>query len=325
MSPYRAYGLAIESEFELPELETCRAEPDVLIRLGSVSDSPDEPVEDGHLYRVSSGHYVSFENIGTLLVSDGRSIVLEPADDAVPEALRQFVLGRGFRLLLHQRGYVVLHASTAIIDGEAVAFLGESGQGKSTTAAGFYGEGYPVLADDVTPVEPETAEVLPGFQQVKLDREAAASVGTDLDSTNASNFSRRYYRVPSEFDGDPVPLGCIYLLSDGPEIRIESVPPSGRPYHLMRSSASAYRSIDDDAVEADLEDCVRLSSKVPVKRLERPRSFESLPDLVTAVETDLAETRERGTETGERRPRNCEGGTEPGEGEPEVRDGGRPE
>lgn len=288
MSRYRAYGLAIESELELPELETCRAEPDTVIRFGTVSDSPDEPVEDGRLYRVSSGHYVTFENIGTLLVSDGKSIVLEPADDAVPEALRQFVLGRGFRLLLHQRGYVVLHGSTAVIDGEAVVFLGESGQGKSTTATGFYGEGYPVLADDVTPVEPETAEVLPGFQQVKLDRQAAESVGAGLDSTSPSDFARQYYRVPSEFDGDPVPLGCIYLLADGPKIRIESVPPSGRPYHLLRSSASAYRSIDDDAVKADLNDCARLSSTVPVKRLERPREFDALPDVVSAVEADLA-------------------------------------
>lgn len=312
MSPYTAYGLVIDSEVELPELESCGSDsdPDVRVRLGTVSDSPDEPVEEGHLYRVQGGHFVRFENIGTMLVRDGRTVVLEPTDDADPEALRQFVLGRGLRLLLHQRGYVVLHASTAIIGGEAVAFLGESGQGKSTTAAGFYGEGHPVIADDVTPVDPKTAEVLPGFQQVKLDRRAAESVGTALGSANASDFARRYYRVPSEYDADPVPLGCIYLLDDGPDIRIDPIPPGGRPYHLMRSSASAYRSIDDDAVETDLEDCARLSSKVPVKRLERPRTFERLPDLVAAVETDLAETRREGKAETRRE---------------ETRDGGRPE
>lgn len=287
MPRYTAYGLVVDSEVELPELDPSRSDPDVRVRLGDVPESPEDPVEDGRLYRTPNGHYVTFETIGSVHVSDGRSMVVEPADDVDPEPLRQLVLGRGFRLLLHQRGYVVLHASTAVIDGRAVAFVGESGQGKSTTVAGFYSEGHAVLADDVTPVDPDTAEVVPGFQQVKLDPEAVAGVETTLESTTASGLAREYYGVPSEFDAERVPLRCAYLLADGPEIRIEPVPPSGRPFHLMRSSASACESTDHEAVESTLDDCARLSSKVPVKRLERPREFDALPDLVSAVEADL--------------------------------------
>lgn len=295
MSLRTAYGLTIDSEIALPELDAYGDDPsasppaaDVRVRVGTVSDSPDEPVEDGRLYRVSSGHYVSFEDIGTVLVTDGESIVVEPAGDVKPEVLRQLVLGRGLRLLLHQRGYVVLHASTAIVDGRAVAFLGESGQGKSTTVAGFYGEGHAVVADDVTPVDPDTAEVVPGFQQVKLDRAAVDGVPTTLGSSGASTLGRRYYDVPSGVENESVPLGRLYLLADGPTVQIEPVPPSGRPYHLMRSAASAYRSIDDEAVESTLDDCARLSSAVPVKRLERPREYDALPEVVRAVEADLA-------------------------------------
>lgn len=307
MSPRTAYGLVIDSEIALPELDAPRGagdrgenpdrpgretpdspDPDVRVRLGTVPDSPDDPVEDGRLYRVEGGHYVSFETIGTVLVSDGESIVVEPAGDVEPAVIRQLVLGRGLRLLLHQRGYVVLHASTAIVDGQAVSFVGESGQGKSTTVAGFYGEGHDVAADDVTPVDPETAEVLVGFQQVKLDRAAVEAVSTALRSADATGLARQYYAVPGEVERESVSLGRVYLLDDGPAVRIESVPPSGRPYHLMRSATAAYDSVDDEAVEETLEDCARLGAAVPVKRLERPREYDALPDVVRAVEDDLA-------------------------------------
>lgn len=290
MHSFTAYGLTIESEIRLPELEPSRAEPDVTVRLRDVPESPDEPVVDGRLYRLSRGHYVAFEGVGSIFAKDGQTLIVDPADDIPTEILRWLVLGRGFRMLLYQRGYVVLHASAVNVDGRAVAFVGDSGQGKSTTAASFYAEGYTVLTDDVTPVDPETAEVLPGFQQVKLDREAAEKVDASLTPNSESNLTRQYYVAPSSFDDESVPLRRIYLLADGSETRIESLPPSERPFHLMSASTLDYRSPDEEGVESHLDECARLGSNVPVKRLERPRKFDALSDVVSAVEADLAET-----------------------------------
>jgi hypothetical protein len=290
MHSFTAYGLTLESEVRLPELEPSRAEPDVQVRLRDVPESPDEPVVDGRLYRLSKGHYVAFEGVGSIFAKDGQTLIVDPADDVPAEILRWLVLGRGFRMLLYQRGYVVLHASAATVDGQAVAFVGDSGQGKSTTVASFYAEGYPVLTDDVTPVDPETADVPPGFQQVKLDQKAAKKVDASLTPNSESNLTRQYYVVPSSFDDESVPLRRIYLLADGSETRIESLPPSERPLHLMRASTLDYQSPDEEGVESHLEDCAQLSSNVPVKRLERPREFDALPDVVNAVEADLSET-----------------------------------
>lgn len=313
MPTYHAYGLTVDSELPLPELEPTRGDPDVRVRTGTVSEPPTGPTEDGKLYRTGGGHYATVEGVGSLLATGGRRLVVDPDPDADAELIRQFVLGQGFRTLLYQRDHVVLHASAAVVDGHAVAFMGDSGQGKSTTLAACYGEGHTVLTDDVVAVDPDTCEVRPGFAQVKLDARAAESVGAnltmpdseeeqttsepseDLPTTEPAERQRQYYAAPQEFGDELLHLERIYLLRDGKEIRIGPLPPTERPYELMRSSVSAYHSGDDEGVEPHLDACVRLSESVPMKRLERPRRFDALPSLVRTVEADVAGTAERAT------------------------------
>ena len=63
--------------------------------------------------------------------------------------IRMCLLGPIIGFVLHLRGTPCLHASAVAIDGRAVAFLGHSGAGKSTTAAAFIRRGFRALTDDV--------------------------------------------------------------------------------------------------------------------------------------------------------------------------------
>ena len=88
----------------------------------------------------------------------------------------------GFPLTLLQRGYLVLHASAASVDGKAAAFLGMPGAGKSSLAAALYQIGHTILVDDVTAVDlkADPISIIPAFPQIKLDMESAESLGIDL-------------------------------------------------------------------------------------------------------------------------------------------------
>lgn len=288
MPRYRAFGLPLESAYSLPELEQSQTTPEIQIKRGPVPETPDGPVEDGTVYPVGDGHYCTISGVGTLFARSGRTLTVNPVQGVSRETTRQFILGEGFRLLLHQRGYLVLHASAALIEGQAVAFIGESGQGKSTTAAACHAEGHPVLTDDVTAVDPHTNSVQPGFPRVKLDSSAAESLRPSVDPQSESTLQRQYYPVAHDSSTDPPTLGCLYQLVDGPDVGIESVPPAEQPYRLMCASTTAYQSGDDEQVESHLADCVRVSETVPIKRLERPRRFRTLPNVVRAIEADVA-------------------------------------
>ena len=68
--------------------------------------------------------------------------------EGAPESLGMF-LRLLTSMLLPSRRAVLVHASGAVVQGEAVLFLGDSGAGKTTTARRMGREGAPRIADDL--------------------------------------------------------------------------------------------------------------------------------------------------------------------------------
>src|SRR5207237_1442435 len=146
-------GLDICSILPLPELLPGNGCADARVRLGKVDGLPPEARARKVYARADAGNaYLFWQGVGAFQITHGREITVEPAPGVEARALRLFLLGPALALLLSQRGLLVLHASAVAVEGRAIAFLGESGQGKSTTAAAFLAHGHTVVADDVLAV-----------------------------------------------------------------------------------------------------------------------------------------------------------------------------
>lgn len=150
---YLAFGLRIASALRFPELLAGDGSAEVEIHLAA-------PLPPGSLARQTSIETLvapnewrlTYGDVGVLTVRDGRRIELAPVDGASRRTVRLALLGQGMAVLLHQRGFLVLHASAVEIAGRAVAFLGDSGSGKSTLAAALHERGHRLVADDVVAV-----------------------------------------------------------------------------------------------------------------------------------------------------------------------------
>lgn len=86
---------------------------------------------------------------------------------------REILLGPALVLALAMGGTWCLHASAAVWQGRSMAFLGESGQGKSTLAgilAAKWTPAWRLLADDILPVRISGQEITawPHFPQLKM-------------------------------------------------------------------------------------------------------------------------------------------------------------
>jgi hypothetical protein len=139
MYRYSVYGLVVRSALPLPELP--EAAPavghggvgsEVLVHLGPVAPRPGTQTPGGFGFWASGDeacHYL--ENVGAFLARGGHEIVVDPAPGVDDRVLRLSILGPALALILHQRGLLVLHASVVARDGDAVAFLGDNGWGKS--------------------------------------------------------------------------------------------------------------------------------------------------------------------------------------------------
>jgi hypothetical protein len=292
MHSYFAYGLRIHSDIALPELEPGEAAADAFVRLGKVNGIPPDALTRDYYSKLSVDQVQFFwKEAGKFLIKDGREILIEPEPGVEERVLRLFILGPALALLLYQRGLLILHSSAIAVNDGAIAFLGEAGGGKSTTAAAFHKRGYRVVADDVVAVrlDAEPPIVFPSFPRLKIWPETATFLGDDLASLAELHptMAKRGRQVAEAFSKNPLPLRRIYVLAEGQIPEIEILPPHATVIELVRHSYGVRLLQSLDASSHFLQ-CADLARRIPVRRLKRPYTLESLPGTIRAVEEDLA-------------------------------------
>lgn len=298
---YDTYGLGVHSALPLPELQALTGvKADVVIQIGKVDWSPPETICTEDYYHLTSDEaYFFWDRIGKYLVRNGNEIIVEPFPGVEERLVRLPLLGSVLAVLLHQRGFLVQHASAVAINGDAVVFLGGKGWGKSTLAATLYAQGHELIADDVVALDIDNLRcpaALPGFPQFKLWPESAASsLGEDpeLLPRLAPGCEKRARSAADRFSRQPLPLRSIYVLSEGPVLEIKPLPPQEAMVELIGNTFVARldkKSLRGASASLHLRQCTRLIGSVPVYRLKRPQSLSLLPSIGQLVEEQLQVT-----------------------------------
>lgn len=210
-----------------------------------------------------------------------------------------FLRGPILGFVLRLRGVTPLHASAIEIDGRAVAFLGPAGSGKSTTAAAFAQAGFPVLSDDIVPLE-ERADSFwarPGYPCVCLwPRSAEALYGSaEALPLLTPNWTKRYLPVEKHgyrFREEPLPLGAIYLLGDRcGESHAPSVGPMEPQAALIALVSNAYMNylLDSGMRVTEFRLLGHLAAGVPMRKLHATADISRLDDLRGLILGDFQE------------------------------------
>jgi len=286
------YGLVVRSDIELPELQSVDSEDttdDAVIQRGQISPVPESAGgSDGERFQADPEKcHLTYDGVGSFLIESGERIQYDPATAQATQtgAFRKILLNQGLGLLLHQRGYLVLHASAVSIGGRAVVFLGERGAGKSTTAAALHLRGFPVIADDVVGITIENGEptVVPGVAHLHLTADTAGLLDIEHSTTEGTTRKRQYR---AEGVSTPVPLRRIYHLEGGESVSLRTL--SGRASFLTlldNSYATAVLS-DTETVSDHFRLCSDVLEEVPCRRLQRPKDAETLPTIIEQLRDD---------------------------------------
>lgn len=291
MFSYTAYNLNISSALPLPELPASRGNADVVVRFGRVAHAAPDGTREGLIHASAGEAYLFFGEVGKFLILGGREIVVDPLPGVDERWIRTGVLGPSLGALLYQRGWLTLHASCVAVDGGAVAFIAERGWGKSTTAAAMCARGHPLVADDMTAVHLDGGGpplVYPGYPQLKLWPEAAASLGTDPEDLPRLDpvSERRAQRDIREFSADPLPLRRVYVLGSGDALGIEHLQPQEALLELIRHTygRELFQAV---GTRSHFLKCAGVVGSVAVRLIERPYSLALLDDIARLVEEDL--------------------------------------
>lgn len=296
---YSAYGLAIGSVLDLPELIPSTTPEagvvDVVVRLGRVERKPQHIGTNGYGFWATADEACHFlQKVGAFLVRGGREIVVDAAPDVEDRVLRLSILGPALALLLHQRGCLVLHSSVVARAGDAAAILGDSGWGKSTIAAALHAKGYDFVADDVAAITigPDGPHVLPGYPQAKLWPDAATLLGETPESLPLLHprFDKRGWRTARGFSSEPRRLVSIYVIAPGSAPAIERLEPREACFEVM-SHWYGHRFgvglLNTGSATVHLRQCVGLAKQVPMHRLRRSGGPSTLLQLADLIDYDL--------------------------------------
>lgn len=298
---YRAFGLKIHSDFKLPDLTPTRSQKyDVTIRLGRLDEAFLDTVLKSGITRKGYGitarastEAVTFhwQGIGTALVRGGCDVVIEPDTGIYEGDFAPYINGSILAVLLHQRGLMVLHASSVVIDGQAVAFLGDKGAGKSTFAAFLQRRGHALLTDDLVAVKfvDDGAFAIPGFPRIGLWTDSVKSIGVDPQTLPMINsfVNKLSYGCPDGFVSEPVRLRRLYILAEAPEMSLEKLETKDSFIEIVRNCYLSHYTDATGQTASHFQNCVALARSVSVCKLNRPHDFDALSELSLMVENHV--------------------------------------
>lgn len=232
------------------------------------------------------------------LVRHGSSI-----DIAAPAALddsniRVWLLGTVVAAILHQRGYLPIHANVIAHAEGAAAFAGDSGAGKSTLAAWMQAHGRRVLADDLCAIRLAGGEaaVFEGVPRMKLWEDTLRAFGRSADglakvATDLDKYHVPLEAAPREGSLDPLPLKRIYLLdraAGGEPFRIEPLSGAAAAEAVLKN---AFRWGLGQMIQGErrsqFDQCLALARQAAVFRVHRTGGMDKMAEEARLIERHL--------------------------------------
>ena len=233
---YECAGIRVSSEIALSAPRSPKGDPsdvDAAIVLGENRTPPFERpsddvvaelIVDGFPWytfcRVDGGYVGRLPGIADFVISaDLKRVVCHPVTDGRMHVLPIVIPGTVTAFLLAMSGRCVLHGSAVDLGGRAMAFVGASGQGKSTMAALFCAAGAALVTDDVLPLEFEPSEegadsvyCLRSGSEIRLREKSASLVGRfGADVAVRHTADERRGLAPLATGHDRLPLAAIVL------------------------------------------------------------------------------------------------------------------
>ena len=307
---YQVYGLRLQSAWPLrcpPANGHCLAR--VALQEGRprhaarfASEGRSEPNDWFYRRLPDGGEYLRWDKLAEFHVSPaGMRITARSLNGHRNDPAHAFLLSQTLSFALLKRGIETLHATVIELAGEAVAFVGDCGHGKSTLAAAFLRSGARLLTDDLLVLELDHGiqpRVLahPGFPRIKLfpdsarawteDRSAGKPLMPGSDKLVFPLSARAYANGPR-------PLKAIFVLATpaaGGSQRDVSIRRLPRRRACLALIANAFNPVitDPPRLARQFEWAAKLACAIPVKSLSYPRGLPLLPDVLAAIHADLA-------------------------------------
>ena len=218
-----------------------------------------------------------------------------PVDGVNQITLQHLYLNQVMPAVLSMLHRPVFHASCVVMDGAAIAFVGDSGKGKSTLATHLALQGNSLLTDDGLELAwtEQGYLALPSHPAIRLWDDSR----TQLLPSNTVALPAVQHTSKSRFSSDglfsfceqPTLLRRAFFLGDGKTQSIEITRLSPQKAHIAWLEHSPMLDTRDKArITSQFEQIKRMVEKDISFTFNYPRDYSQLPEVALALQEHLA-------------------------------------
>lgn len=301
---HRIFDHVLDSEISFPELPVIHERGlKISIQVGGKLGLKNQPAQWLHEWlnpqgnvavaigHVNDDYFLRFPDVAEFLVSLENNTIQCFFDSDTPlETIRHLLLDQVIPRILGQQGRLVLHAGCVkLADGDGVAFLGDSGWGKSTLAASFHQSGLQLLTDDCLLIDIQDNQVtgIPNYTGARLFGDSIEQLMQQSTPVypvaHYSDKKRLIMHDGQDVGAQGVPLKAIFLLEDPVRcaqyttVNVERVTGTQEIMEILKSMFLL--DVTDKQLQVSLFKKVGelLVCGVPIYRLGYPRDYSLLP------------------------------------------------
>lgn len=244
-----------------------------------------------HFYRIEEGYLLRFPDLADFVVSSsGLMVEAYPVPGISEQTTNHLYLNQVLPLALSRQSKLVLHASAVEIENSAVAFMGESGWGKSTLAASFCTSGHRLLTDDGLLLEKDSRGyfVTPSHPSIRLWNDSRqALIPKNTPAAPTIDYTPKAQLLAGEeiaFCEKARPIHRLYFLGNDKVENISIKPITGKGVLMGLVQNSFLLDIEEQEMLASHFKQLSILANTPIfYRLNYPRLYEALPEVREAI------------------------------------------
>jgi hypothetical protein len=308
---YGIFDVALDSDLVLPELpEIATANTIIGVTAGVDSNIIPEQLDWFHHWETPAGEVciscaklagstvLRFPELVDFVVSHhNNSVQYFPAPRVPMATIRHLLLDQIIPRILGQQGRLVIHASTVVLpDDKVIAFVGDSGYGKSTIASFFCNTGARLMTDDCLLIENHESSVVgvPNYYGLRLYEDSINAIYKQkYEVSNVAHYSEKKRLLLDDKKVIKLPsvknLDAIFLLGEPQKnahsdaVSVEAIK-GAKELMTMIKQMFVLDLTDMNVMARQFQNVGKIiATGIPIYRLEYPRKHSLLPEVKASV------------------------------------------
>jgi hypothetical protein len=295
-TPWPIGGVAVRNDAW--DVELVAGQQDALDRAAEYIADEQKPRWAQYAALPDGSAYRRWSNLFEFLVTaDARRIYARAVSGVEDEAMLAYLLVDALSFSMVRLGFEPLHATAVLTDYGVIAFLGNSGDGKSTLAALLVQHGCKLLTDDMLVLARDRGRWLaqPGPPRLKLHRAMADHLlGSTRDRVGMNpDTTKMIVALDScQCTTEAHALRAAYILSADVDAQpraplIQQLSPAAAFPRLLAHTAGHYPS-EEARLRRQFDFATTIVREIPIKTLSYRRETTQMIELRDTVLADVA-------------------------------------